>query len=299
MRPPDMTSRSAYSSATRFGYWRLIGVPATMIGRARGGGDVARRHQPDRRRHAVRHAVVLVDGEPVEAELGGAHHRAQVPLVQLVADLGVVLRVRIVDDGRPEPLVIVRDRDVVMVVEEVELDLVERGQTGPSAVGHGQRSPLGSVLSNARRSTCARIASRSSSTQPRERANSSIPANDSSHSARRRRAGELAQRVDRHPGVLVEARDAGAASRSASGRPTSRRTTLNAVKTSGSSSRTCGSSPRRSTSTITSRPSRSSLQPLSPATTARPRGRRPSSLRPGSASRTRSRRAPARERTRA
>jgi hypothetical protein len=32
MRPPDITSSSAYSSATRFGYCRLIGVPATMIG---------------------------------------------------------------------------------------------------------------------------------------------------------------------------------------------------------------------------------------------------------------------------
>ena len=32
IRPPDMTSSIAYSSATRFGYWRLIGVPATMIG---------------------------------------------------------------------------------------------------------------------------------------------------------------------------------------------------------------------------------------------------------------------------
>ena len=31
MRPPVITSSIAYSSATRFGYCRLIGVPATMI----------------------------------------------------------------------------------------------------------------------------------------------------------------------------------------------------------------------------------------------------------------------------
>src|ERR1700712_5652219 len=31
MRPPVITSSIAYSSATRFGYSRLIGVPATVI----------------------------------------------------------------------------------------------------------------------------------------------------------------------------------------------------------------------------------------------------------------------------
>ena len=31
IRPPDMTSSIAYSSATRFGYSRLMGTPATWI----------------------------------------------------------------------------------------------------------------------------------------------------------------------------------------------------------------------------------------------------------------------------
>ena len=83
------------------------------------------RHQAHGRGHAVDHAVVLVDRDAVEAELVGADHRAQVAVVELVAPDRVVERVREVDHRGPVLRVVLRNVDVVMVVEEVELDVVE------------------------------------------------------------------------------------------------------------------------------------------------------------------------------
>ena len=143
IRPPDITSSIAYSSETRFGYWRLIGVPATWIFARCVTAPSRAAIRLDGRGHAVDHAVVLVDGQAVEPELLGADHRPQVAVVELVAPNRVVERVREVDHRVPVLRVVLRNVEVVVVVEEVELDVVEGGQACPSLlVAMGKPAPV-------------------------------------------------------------------------------------------------------------------------------------------------------------
>jgi len=72
--------------------------------------------------------VVLVDRDAVEAELVGADQRAQVAVVELVSPDCIEELVRIVDHRGRVLLVIVRDVDVVVVVEGVQLDVFEGAQ---------------------------------------------------------------------------------------------------------------------------------------------------------------------------
>src|ERR1700722_10493163 len=87
-RPPDIRSSMAISSATRSGLRRIpMALPSTMmgalvVGRVRagaGGHEVGRRHEP------VGRLMVLVDRDPVEAELARVLELVQVARVQRAA----------------------------------------------------------------------------------------------------------------------------------------------------------------------------------------------------------------------
>jgi hypothetical protein len=78
--------------------------------------------------------VVLVQRDRVEAEGLAEAQLAGEALVQLMAALGIEERVGEIDPDRLVLVGVLRDVDVVVVVEEVELDVVEDA-------GHGTSPP--------------------------------------------------------------------------------------------------------------------------------------------------------------
>ena len=75
--------------------------------------------------------MVLVDDDGVEADLVGEHHLRQVPLVEVVADLRVVVGVREVDPQRLVLAMIRRQVGVREEVEEVELRFIDETHRDP------------------------------------------------------------------------------------------------------------------------------------------------------------------------
>ncbi len=129
-RPPDITSSMAYSSARRFGYSKFgrsaeHADPALRLRDERRGGEVRRRV------HRVLRVVVLVQDEAVVPELVGQHHLVEVPVVELVAELRVVVPVREVDPQRRTVFVVARQVRVREEVEVVELSLVDETHDTP------------------------------------------------------------------------------------------------------------------------------------------------------------------------